>query len=324
MKNFALIGAAGYIAPRHMKAIKETGNDLIAGLDNFDSVGVIDSYFPNADFFVEFERFDRHISKLKYDKNINLDYVSICTPNYLHDAHIRFALRQGADAICEKPLVLNPWSVESLKNIQKETGKKIYNILQLRVHQSIIDLKKKIDDGPKDKIYDVDLTYLTSRGNWYYTSWKGDESKSGGIATNIGVHFFDMLSWIFGGVKQNITHIYEHDRASGYLELERARVRWFLSINDEVLPKEVVEKGQRTYRSITIEGEELEFSGGFTDLHTTSYKEILNGNGYGIEDAAQAIDIVYDIRNSDAIGLKGEYHPFAKKALAIHPFRKNK
>jgi len=322
MKNFALIGAAGYIAPRHMKAIKETGNDLIAGLDNFDSVGVIDSYFPNADFFVEFERFDRHISKLKYDKNINLDYVSICTPNYLHDAHIRFALRQGADAICEKPLVLNPWSVDSLKNIQKETGKKIYNILQLRVHQSIIDLKKKIDDGPKDKIYDVDLTYLTSRGNWYYTSWKGDESKSGGIATNIGVHFFDMLSWIFGGVKQNVTHIYEHDRASGYLELERARVRWFLSINDEVLPKEVVEKGQRTYRSITIEGEELEFSGGFTDLHTTSYKEILNGNGYGIEDAAQAIDIVYDIRNSEAIGLKGEYHPFAKKALAIHPFRK--
>lgn len=322
MKNFALIGAAGYIAPRHMKAIKETGNDLIAGLDNFDSVGVIDSYFPNADFFVEFERFDRHISKLKYDKNITLDYVSICTPNYLHDAHIRFALRQGADAICEKPLVLNPWSVDSLKNIQKETGKKIYNILQLRVHQSIIDLKKKIDNGPKDKIYDVDLTYLTSRGNWYYTSWKGDESKSGGIATNIGVHFFDMLSWIFGEVKENITHIYEHDRASGYLELERARVRWFLSINDEVLPKEVVEKGQRTYRSITIEGEELEFSGGFTDLHTTSYKEILKGNGYGIEDAAQAIDIVYDIRNSDPIGLKGAYHPFAKKALAIHPFRK--
>ena len=322
MKNFALIGAAGYIAPRHMKAIKDTGNDLIAGLDNFDSVGIIDSYFPNADFFVEFERFDRHISKLKYDQNVQLDYVSICTPNYLHDAHIRFALRQGADAICEKPLVLNPWSVESLKNIQKETGKKIYNILQLRVHQSIIDLKAKIDNGPKDKIYDVDLTYLTSRGNWYYTSWKGDESKSGGIATNIGVHFFDMLSWIFGGVKQNITHIYEHDRASGYLELERARVRWFLSINEDVLPKEIVDKGQRTYRSITIEGEELEFSGGFTDLHTTSYKEILKGNGYGIEDASQAIDIVYDIRNSSPIGLKGEYHPYAKKSLAIHPFRK--
>ncbi|WP_415371522.1 Gfo/Idh/MocA family oxidoreductase [Patiriisocius sp. Uisw_047] len=322
MKNFALIGASGYIAPRHMQAIKETNNNLVAALDKFDSVGIIDSYFPKADFFTEFERFDRHISKLKYDNKEELDFVSICTPNYLHDAHIRFALRQGADAICEKPLVLNPWSVESLKNIQKETGKKIYNILQLRVHQSIIDLKRKIDNGPKDKIYDVDLTYLTSRGNWYYTSWKGDESKSGGIATNIGVHFFDMLSWIFGGVKENITHIYQHDRASGYLELERARVRWFLSINDAVLPKEIVQKGQRTFRSITIEGEELEFSGGFTDLHTTSYKEILNGNGYGIEDASQAIDIVYNIRNSTPIGLKGDYHPFAKKELAMHPFRK--
>jgi UDP-N-acetyl-2-amino-2-deoxyglucuronate dehydrogenase len=322
MKNFALIGASGYIAPRHMQAIKETNNNLVAALDKFDSVGIIDSYFPKADFFTEFERFDRHISKLKYDNKEELDFVSICTPNYLHDAHIRFALRQGADAICEKPLVLNPWSVESLKNIQKETGKKIYNILQLRVHQSIIDLKRKIDNGPKDKIYDVDLTYLTSRGNWYYTSWKGDESKSGGIATNIGVHFFDMLSWIFGGVKENITHIYQHDRASGYLELERARVRWFLSINDAVLPKEIVQKGQRTFRSITIEGEELEFSGGFTDLHTTSYKEILHGNGYGLEDASQAIDIVYNIRNSTPIGLKGDYHPFAKKELAMHPFRK--
>jgi UDP-N-acetyl-2-amino-2-deoxyglucuronate dehydrogenase len=322
MKNFGLIGASGYIAPRHMKAIKDTDNNLLAALDRFDSVGVIDSYFPNADFFVEFERFDRHISKLKFEKGINLDYVSICTPNYLHDSHIRFALRHGADAICEKPLVLNPWSVDSLLDIEAETGKKIYNILQLRVHQSIIDLKKKIDEGPKDKIYDVDLTYLTSRGNWYYTSWKGDESKSGGIATNIGVHFYDMLSWIFGGVKENITHVYEHDRASGYLELERARVRWFLSINDEVLPKEIVEKGQRTYRSITIEGEELEFSGGFTDLHTRSYKEILNGNGYGILDAKQAIDIVYNIRNAKPIGLKGDYHPFAAKALSSHPFKR--
>jgi UDP-N-acetyl-2-amino-2-deoxyglucuronate dehydrogenase len=322
MKNFALIGASGYIAPRHMKAIKDTGNTLLAALDKFDSVGVIDSYFPNADFFVEFERFDRHVSKLKFEKNIHLDYVSICTPNYLHDSHIRFALRQGADAICEKPLVLNPWSVDSLLDIEAETGKKIYNILQLRVHQSIIDLKKKIDEGPKDKIYDVDLTYLTSRGNWYYTSWKGDESKSGGIATNIGVHFYDMLSWIFGGVKKNITHVYEHDRAAGYLELERARVRWFLSINDELLPKEMVAKGQRTYRSITIEGEELEFSGGFTDLHTTSYKEILKGNGYGILDAKQAIDIVYNIRNATPIGLKGDYHPFAKKPLSLHPFNR--
>lgn len=322
MKNFALIGAAGYIAPRHMKAIKDTGNNLIAALDTFDSVGVIDSYFPNADFFVEFERFDRHISKLQFENKVKLDYASICTPNYLHDSHIRFALRQGADAICEKPLVLNPWNIDSLKQIEQETGNKIYNILQLRVHPSIIALKNKIDNGPKDKIYDVDLTYLTSRGHWYYTSWKGDSNKSGGIATNIGVHFYDMLSWIFGDVKENIIHLHTHDRASGYLELEKARVRWFLSINDEVLPKDIVEKGQRTYRSITIEGEELEFSGGFTDLHTTSYEEILKGNGYGIEDARTAIEIVHSIRNSEPIGLKGDYHPFAKKSLSVHPFQK--
>lgn len=324
MKNFALIGASGYIAPRHMQAIKETGNNLIAALDKFDSVGIIDSYFPKASFFTEFERFDREISKLKYNKQIYLDYVSICTPNYLHDSHIRFSLRHGADAICEKPLVLNPWSVDDLLNIERETGKKIYNILQLRVHPSIIELKRKIEAGPKDKIYDIDLTYLTSRGSWYFSSWKGDESKSGGIATNIGVHFYDMLSWVFGGVKQNITHINQHDRASGYLEFEQARVRWFLSINDEVLPKKIIEKGQRTYRSITIEGEELEFSGGFTDLHTTSYKKIFEGNGYGIEDARQAIDIVYKIRNSKPIGLKGDYHPFAKKPLSTHPFNKKR
>lgn len=322
MKNFALIGAAGYIAPRHMKAIKDTGNNLIAALDNFDSVGVIDSYFPNADFFTEFERFDRHISKLQYDKNIHLDYVSICTPNYLHDSHIRFALRQGADAICEKPLVLNPWNIDALQNIENETGNKIWNILQLRVHQSIIDLKKKIDNGPKDKIYDVDLTYLTSRGNWYYTSWKGDITKSGGIATNIGVHFFDMLSWIFGNLKQNVVHLNTHDRSAGYLEFEKARVRWFLSINAATLPIEVKAKGQTTYRSITIEGEELEFSGGFTDLHTISYQEIIAGNGYGLEAPRQAIDIVYNIRHANPIGIKGDYHPFIKIPLAKHPFEK--
>lgn len=321
MKNFALIGAAGYIAPRHLKAIKATNNNLVAALDKFDSVGVIDSYFPNADFFVEFERFDRHIEKLKREQNVQLDYVSVCTPNYLHDAHIRMALRRGADAICEKPLVLNPWNFDALAKMEQESGKKIYNILQLRVHQSIIDLKKKIDAAPKDKIFDVDLTYLTSRGNWYYTSWKGDVSKSGGIATNIGVHFYDMLSWIFGEVKQNTVHIHTHDRAAGYLEFERARVRWFLSINYDVLPEEIKEKGQRTYRSITIEGEELEFSGGFTDLHTNVYQDIIAGNGYGLNDARQAIEIVHEIRNSKPIGLKGEYHPFAKKALAEHPFK---
>ena len=321
MKNFALIGASGYIAPRHLKAIKNTNNNLLVALDKFDSVGIIDSYFPEADFFVETERFDRHIEKLKYDNGIALDYVSICTPNYLHDSHIRMALRRGSDAICEKPLVLNPWNLDALKKMEEESGKKIYNILQLRVHQSIIDLKSKIEAAPKDKIFDVDLTYLTSRGNWYYTSWKGDLTKSGGIATNIGVHFYDMLSFIFGNVKKNVVHIHTHDRAAGYLEFEKARVRWFLSINYDVLPEEIKSKGQRTYRSITIEGEELEFSGGFTDLHTKVYQQILDGNGYGLEDARQAIEIVHDIRNSKPFGLIGDYHPLAKKELSSHPFK---
>lgn len=312
MKNFALIGAAGYIAPRHMKAIKETKNILLAAYDKNDSVGVIDSHFPNADFFVEFERFDRHIEKLKYEKNTYLDYVSICSPNYLHDAHIRFALRSGADAICEKPLVLNPWNIDKLQKVEENTGNKVYNILQLRVHPSIIELRKKVANSKKDKKFEVDLTYLTSRGHWYHTSWKGDVNKSGGIATNIGVHFYDMLSWIFGEVQENIVHVHENDRAGGYLEFENARVRWFLSINSEYLPKEIKEKGQTTYRSITIDGEELEFSGGFTDLHTMVYKDILEGKGYGLDAAKTAINIVHNIRNTEPIGLKGEYHSFLK------------
>ena len=321
MKNFALIGAAGYIAPRHLKAIKDTKNNLIAALDKFDSVGIMDSYFPDADFFVEFERFDRHIEKLKRSKNLNLDYVSICTPNYLHDSHIRMALRRNAHAICEKPLVLNPWNIDALQDIEKETRKKVYTILQLRLHPSIIALRNKVLNGPKDKIYDVDLTYLTSRGHWYYTSWKGDISKSGGIASNIGVHFYDMLSWIFGGVKQNIVHMHAHDRAAGYLELDRARVRWFLSIDYNTIPKEIRDGGQRTYRSITIDGEEIEFSGGFTELHTLSYKDILEGNGFGLVDARQSIEIVHVIRNSEISPLKGEYHPLSKLPLASHPFK---
>ena len=309
MKNFALIGAAGYIAPRHLKAIKDTNNNLLAALDKFDSVGVMDSYFPNADFFVEFERFDRHIEKIKRQQNIHLDYVSICTPNYLHDSHIRMALRRGADAICEKPLVLNPWNVDALSAIEKETGQNIYTILQLRLHPSIIALKKKIENGPKDKIYDVDLTYITSRGNWYDISWKGDESKSGGIATNIGVHFYDMLSWVFGEVKTNIVHLREKDKSAGFLEFEKARVRWFLSIDENSLPKVVREKGQRTYRSIVVGDDEIEFSGGFTELHTQSYKEILKGKGFGLKDARQSIEIVHDIRNTEIVS-KGEKHPF--------------
>lgn len=310
MKNFALIGAAGYIAPRHMKAIKDTKNNLLAAYDKGDSVGVIDSHFPNADFFVEFERFDRHIEKLKYEKEIYLDFVSICSPNYLHDAHIRFALRSGADAICEKPLVLNPWNIDKLQKVEENTGKKIYNILQLRVHPSIIALRDKVKNAKKDSKFEVDLTYLTSRGHWYQTSWKGDMSKSGGIATNIGVHFYDMLSWIFGDVQENIVHVHEKDRAAGYLEFENARVRWFLSINSEYLPSEIKEKGQTTFRSIKIDGEELEFSGGFTDLHTMVYKDILDGKGYGLEAARTAIEIVHDIRNTTPVGIKGECHSF--------------
>lgn len=323
MKNFALIGASGYIAPRHLKAIKDTNNNLIAALDRFDSVGIIDSYFPDAAFFVEPERFDRHLEKLKHAKVVNLDFVSICTPNYLHDSHIRMALRRGADAICEKPLVLNPWNLDALQSMENESGQRVWNVLQLRLHQSIIDLKKKVNAAPKDKIFDIDLTYLTSRGNWYYTSWKGDDSKSGGVATNIGVHFYDMLSWIFGDVKENIVHVQTHDRASGYLEFERARVRWFLSINYDVLPDEIKTKGQRTFRSITIEGEELEFSSGFTDLHTRLYEGIIDGKGYGLEDARQAIEIVHEIRNAKPIGLKGDYHPLVKHKLSTHPFKLN-
>ena len=311
MKNFALLVAAGYIAPRHFKAIKETNNLLIAALDKFDSVGVLDSYFPNADFFTEFERFDRHIEKLKRN-HTKLDYVSICTPNYLHDSHIRMALRRGADAICEKPLVLNPWNVDALMDIEKESGQKINTILQLRLHPSIIALKNKVMSASKKEKYDIDLTYITSRGKWYDISWKGDESKSGGIATNIGVHFYDMLSWIFGEVQENVVHLRTKDKSSGYLEFKNARVCWFLSINEHDLPVHIKEKGQRTYRSITIDDEELEFSSGFTDLHTKSYEHILNGEGFGMQEAQKSIQIVHDIRNT-SISKKGNLHPFCKK-----------
>ncbi|QIW09653.1 Gfo/Idh/MocA family oxidoreductase [Francisella sp. LA112445] len=320
MKRFALIGAAGYIAPRHMKAIKETKNNLLAALDPFDSVGVIDSYFPEASFFKEFERFERHVNKLQHS-NSKLDYVSICSPNYLHDSHIRFALRNGMHAISEKPLVLNPWTLDALELAEKEMGRNVYNILQLRVHPSIIALKEKVANAPKGKVYDVDLTYLTSRGNWYYTTWKSDVEKSGGLASNIGVHFFDMLYWIFGEVKHNVVHIREDDKMAGYLELENARVRWFLSIDYEMLPEEVKVKGQRTYRSITVNNEEVEFSGGFTDLHTMTYQGILAGKGYRVSDARAAIETVFKIRHTEAIGLKGDYHPYCDKAIK-KPFTK--
>lgn len=317
--HFGLIGAAGYVAPRHMEAIQNTGNELVAALDKNDSVGIIDRYFPKADFFVEFERFDRHLDKLKRAGS-PVDMISICSPNYLHDAHIRFGLRYGADVICEKPMVLNPWNVDALAEQEADSGKRVYNILQLRLHPSIIALKEKIAAAPQDQRFDIELTYITSRGHWYYTSWKGDTAKSGGIATNIGIHFFDMLIWLFGAVQQNTVHIHTHDRAAGSLELERARVRWFLSINAETLPETVRQHNKTTFRQLTIDGTPVEFSDGFTDLHTKSYEAILAGEGFGIDAVRPAIEVVHDIRHKTPIGLKGDYHLLAELPLAKHPF----
>ena len=306
MYKFALIGVGGYIAPRHLNAIKETGNELVAVLDKNDSVGVIDSYFPDASFFTEFERFDRHLEKLRM-QGIHIDYVTICSPNYLHDAHVRFALRIGANVICEKPLVLNPRNAESLKDIEKTTGGRVNTIMQLRLHPSLIKLKQDVDNS--NEKFDVDLTYITSRGKWYYHSWKGDIKKSGGIATNIGIHFFDILSWIFGGVKNNIVHMMEDNKAAGRLEFNRANVRWFLSLDKNDLPN----KDKKTHRSICVNGNEVEFSDVFTELHLESYKQILKGNGFNIDDVLPSIKIVSDIRNKKPIGLNGDYHSLCKK-----------
>ena len=319
MANFALIGAAGYIAPRHLKAIKDTGNDLLAAYDKFDSVGRLDSFFPECSFFTENELFDRHCSKLQASDN-PLQWMSVCTPNYTHDAFIRYGLRLGCDVICEKPVVLNPYNIDALQKVEEETGHKAYNILQLRLHDSIAALKKKVDEGPADKIYDVDLTYITSRGRWYYTSWKGDVHKSGGIATNIGVHFYDMLQWIFGPVEQNIVHVMSFDRVAGFLLLKKARVRYFLSINADCLPENAVQGEKRTYRTLSIDGDEFEFSQGFTELHTLSYQKILAGEGFRISEARPCIEIVSQIRNATPIGLKGDYHPLAKLPMSPHPF----
>ena len=309
MKRFAAIGVGGYIAPRHLNAIKETGNTLVAALDKNDSVGILDTYFPDADFFTEFERFDRHLEMLRHDKGEGVDYVSICSPNYLHDAHVRFALRIGAEAICEKPLVLNPWNVTSLIKTEQETGRRVNTIMQLRLHPAIIALKERIEKSPKDKIFNIDLTYITPRGHWYLASWKGDVSKSGGIVNNIGIHFFDMLSWIFGGVKENIVHVYEDTRAAGFLVLDRARVRWFLSLDRNDLPCAPEPGKPHTYRSVTLDGEEIPFSEGFTGLHTESYRQILAGKGFRPQDVISSIEIVSDIRNAKPVGLKGDYHP---------------
>jgi len=313
MKNFGLIGAAGYIAPRHMKAIKDTNNNLVVAYDIYDGIGIMDSNFPEADFFTEAERFEDFIYKWKMDNGKPLDFISITTPNYLHKSHMRLALAHGADAICEKPLVLNPSDIDELKKVEEKTGKRIYNILQLRLHDSIVALKDKISKELKenpDKVYDIDLSYLTSRGKWYFESWKGKEEKSGGLASNIGVHFYDMLSWIFGEVEENIVHLKTPFVNAGFMKLKNARVRWFLSVKYDYIPEEIKTIGQRTYRSITVDGEEIEFSGGFTELHTRSYEEILKGNGFGLDEARNSIEIVSTIRNQEPVGLVGEYHPF--------------
>ncbi|HEY0028244.1 MAG TPA: Gfo/Idh/MocA family oxidoreductase [Allosphingosinicella sp.] len=317
MRNFALIGAAGYIAPRHMQAIKATGNCLIAALDPSDSVGIIDDYFPEASFFTEFERFDRHLDKLRRVEPAQAaHFVSVCSPNYLHDSHVRFALRNGADAICEKPLVLNPWNLDSIGEMERATGRTVNTILQLRVHPAIVRLRESVAAAAAvGRKHEVDLTYITSRGLWYRHSWKGDEKKSGGIATNIGVHFFDMLHFIFGAIQANVVHLNEPTRAGGYLEYENARVRWFLSVESNDLPDAQQAAGQRTFRSIAVDGEEIEFSGGFADLHTRSYELILDGKGFGLEENRCAIATVTHIRNAAPAPLTGDYHPMVAKSV---------
>jgi UDP-N-acetyl-2-amino-2-deoxyglucuronate dehydrogenase len=317
VKNFALTGIGGYIAPRHLQAIRDTGNRLVAALDPHDAVGILDRFFDDVSYFREFERFDRFVEKLRRkSEGERIHYVSICTPNYLHDAHIRFALRVGAHAICEKPLVLNPWNLDALAELEQETSRRIYNILQLRLHPSIVALRERFANRSPGRPVDVDLSYITSRGKWYFVSWKGDVEKSGGIASNIGVHFFDMLTWIFGPVQEMQLHLGEANRAGGMLQLKNARVRWFLSVEKSDLPGAALAQGKSTYRSLTVEGEEIEFSDGFADLHTAVYREILAGRGFGIEDARPSIALVHDLREARPVRAAPELiHPFTAAHL---------
>jgi UDP-N-acetyl-2-amino-2-deoxyglucuronate dehydrogenase len=313
-KNFAMTGVAGYIAPRHLKAIKETGNRLLAACDPHDSVGLLDSYFDDCKFFTEFERFDRHLEKLRRaGDEQRVHYVTVCSPNYLHDAHVRFALRVGADAICEKPVVLNPWNIDALQELEQESGKRVYTILQLRVHPSLVALREKIQKERAAHKHEITLTYITSRGAWYLVSWKGSVERSGGLATNIGIHFFDLLIWLFGGVQKNEVHHSSAERACGFMELQNANVNWYLSINQNDLPAAAKEKGKRTFRSITVDGEEIEFSEGFTDLHTVVYRETLAGRGFGLDDARPSVVVAHDIREAKPIGVGVHSHPLALK-----------
>ena len=315
-KNFDLVGVAGYIAPRHLAAIKETGNRLVAAVDPHDSVGILDSYFHEVSFFTEFERFDRHIEKLRrQSESDRVHYVSICSPNHLHDAHIRFALRVGADAICEKPLVLNPWNCDMLGELEEESGKRIYSILQLRHHPLILKLKESLDKEKRQGKHEVSLTYVTARGKWYHYSWKGIRERSGGLATNIGIHFFDLLIWLFGPVVKNELHFDDQVKSSGFMELERAKIKWFLSIDRNDLPFDPELEKKNTYRSILIDGEEFEFSGGFRDLHTISYEKILAGEGFGIKEVRPSIQLCHDIRIDKPSGLSPNSHLFLEAAL---------
>jgi UDP-N-acetyl-2-amino-2-deoxyglucuronate dehydrogenase len=313
MKRFALIGAAGYIAPLHMKAMRDTGNQLVAAFDPRDSVGILDNYFPDADFFTEFERFDRHIYKVSIlNRDSKVDYISVCSPNYLHDSHVRFALRSNADAICEKPVALNTWNIDALQSLEKDTGKKVYTVLQLRFHPSVAVLKKLILNKPVGTKYDIDLTYITARGKWYFNSWKGDIEKSGGVVTNIGIHFFDMLYAVFGKVLQNILHYRDDCKAGGYMEFEKARVRWFLSVDAADIPSEMKLKDIRIFRSLKINGKDIDFSDGFNDLHTRLYQDILAGGGFGLEESRVSVETVAALRNQVPAGIIGDYHPFLK------------
>ena len=312
-KNFAIIGCAGYVAPRHLKAIRDTGNNLVAAVDPHDSVGVLDQYFDNVSFFTEFERFDRHIEKLRRKGEENrIHYVSICSPNYLHDAHVRFALRVGADAICEKPVVIKPWNIDALREIEKESGHQVFTVLQLRHHKSIIELREKIQARKSADKSDINLTYITPRGPWYHYSWNGKLEQSGGLATNIGIHFFDLLIWLFGPVVQNEVHVSTNTRIGRYVELEKARVKWFLSIDNKDLPRQAVEEGKPSFRSLTMDGAEIEFSGGFTDLHTVVYDEVMKGGGFGLADARPSVELVHRVREAVPIGLNPNSHPFLK------------
>jgi UDP-N-acetyl-2-amino-2-deoxyglucuronate dehydrogenase len=321
VKNFALIGAAGYIAPRHLQAIADNGHRVVAAVDPHDSVGVLDRYFPDARFFTEIERFDRHLERLRREKrDTKVDYLSVCSPNYLHDAHCRLGLRLHADVICEKPLTINPWNLDALAELEQEFGRRVYTVLQLRLLPVLRELKEKLERDPARQRARLCLTYVTRRGPWYETSWKGDHSKSGGVAMNIGVHFFDLLLWLFGSCQRNEVHLKRPDKMAGFLELDWADVTWFLSVDRADLPPGYFESGKPAFRSLSMDGQEIEFSEGFTELHTSVYRDILAGGGYGLADARPSVDLVYALRSTDVVDRPVHAHPSLGSALSMPPF----